>query len=113
MYKGGGEKSGMPVMSRRWCSGSQLDEKIEERDQQLVHCLGVDPEFKHRQKSGTCVHASDRKKSSEPNHKLKRSFKNWNKNNKSDYKRNGCTKVPHNRRIQQLFHLDDYKCGLL
>ena len=63
MYKGGGEKSGMSVMSRRWCSGSQLDEKIEERDQQLVHCLGVDPEFKHRQKSGTCFHASDRKKS--------------------------------------------------
>ncbi|XP_068390166.1 uncharacterized protein [Eschrichtius robustus] len=50
--KGGG-KSGTSVISRRWCSGSQFGKKIKGHDQQLVHCLGVDPEFKHRRRSDT------------------------------------------------------------
>ncbi|XP_072812024.1 uncharacterized protein [Vicugna pacos] len=33
--------------------GSQFCKKIKGHDQQLVHCLGVEPEFKHRQKSDT------------------------------------------------------------
>ena len=32
---------------------SQFGKKIKGHDQQLVHCLGVDPEFKHRRRSDT------------------------------------------------------------
>lgn len=36
-----------------FCFRSQFGKKIKGHDQQLVHCLGVNPEFKHRRRSDT------------------------------------------------------------
>ena len=44
------------MKSRHWLhtsDGSQLDKKVRGRDQQLIHCLGVDPECKHRRRTDT------------------------------------------------------------